>query len=242
MENVRKEDLGDGVWLYTAPDCPVMTDSLLLAGFSAGCVSPSAGKKGIRAADLGTGCGILPFLWSKHPQFVSVVGVELLPGACRLAQKAAAMQGLQDRLQFIQQDFNLPCEELRRESFDLVACNPPYFETQGGKISANPSRASARAETACTLEGIAAKASALLRFGGVFCLCHRPEQLCRVLEAMRRSRLEPKKMQVVQPREGKRPNLVMVCGKKGGKPGLELLPVRLLTGERGSMEKGWPVF
>lgn len=233
MEGIRKEDLGDGVWLYTAPSCPVTTDSLLLAAFSAGCASPPSGKKKIRAADLGAGCGILPFIWSKDPRFTSILGVELQPGACRLAQAAAREQGLEERLRFVCRDFKQIGGPLQRESFDLVACNPPYFEVSAGKISPDPARAAARTQLTGSLQDAAASAAAMLRFGGAFCICHRPERLCGVLETMRRNRLEPKKLQAVQPREGMPPSLILICGKKGGKPGLEMLPVRVLTTERG---------
>lgn len=236
MNRVRKEELGNGVWLYTAPFCPVMTDSLLLASFSAGCAAPSSGKKKICAVDLGTGCGILPFLWSKNPRFASILGIELQQEACCLAQKAANEQEMQGRLQFICQDLRQSGQGLQRESFDLVACNPPYFQRGGGDVSADPLRASARTETTCSLEEITSAAFSLLRFGGVFCLCHRPERLCDVLQVMRRFRLEPKKLQMVQPWEGKAPNLVMICGKKGGRPGLKLLPVEFLMPKRGRRE------
>lgn len=93
MNRVRKEELGNGAWVYTAPFCPVMTDSLLLASFSARCAAPSSGKKKICAVDLGTGCGILPFLWSKNPRFASILGIELQQETCCLAQKAAKSRG-----------------------------------------------------------------------------------------------------------------------------------------------------
>ena len=48
MNRVRKEELGNGVWVYTAPFCPVMTDSLLLASFSAGCAAVFRKKENMR--------------------------------------------------------------------------------------------------------------------------------------------------------------------------------------------------
>ena len=45
-----------------------------------------------------------------------------------------------------------------------------------------------------------------------------------VLAVMREVNLEPKRLQLVQPREGAPANLLLVEGIHGGKPGLEVMP------------------
>ena len=60
-----------------------------------------------------------------------------------------------------------------------------------------PAARLARHETACTLADAAAAASRLLKSGGRFCLCLRPERLCDAMDVLRRARLEPKRLRLV---------------------------------------------
>ncbi len=227
MQGKRLEPLGGGLEIYTAPACPVTTDSLLLAGFA---VSAS-GRRPVRAADLGTGNGILPLLWSREPRFTPIVGVEIQPALCRLARESVEYNRLSGRIQIICADIRFITGILPRETFDLVSCNPPYYQLGAGKKSADTSRLAARSEENCSLDGAVQAAAALLRYGGRLCMCHRPERLCDLLEAMRRHGVEPKVVQLVQHRAGQRPKFVLACGKKGGKPGLDIWPTRVLTEE-----------
>ena len=69
------------------------TDSFLLGSF------PRL-KPGLRVCDLGSGTGLLGLLLFQRQRALSVTGVELLPDAVRLAEQAAARNGLADRLIF----------------------------------------------------------------------------------------------------------------------------------------------
>ena len=115
-----------------------------------------------------------------------------------------------------------------RGSYDLVACNPPYFT--GGFQSADPRRAAARHENSCTIGDVAGCAARLLRDGGKFFLCHRPEHLSRVLCALSAAGLEPKRLRFVKKSPESAPWLFLCEAQKGRKPGLVLLP-DLLPGE-----------
>ena len=172
-------------------------------------------------------------MWSKRKEISPIVGVELQGEVCALARRSAQEQGLAGQIRFLQGDIREENSLPPRESFDLAACNPPYFEPRAGKLSPAPLRAAARAESHCTLEEAVTAAAGLLRFGGSFCLCHRPERLCDVVQALRRYRIEPKILQGVQPRPEQRPNLILLCGRKGGAPGLEIRPTLFLSEERG---------
>ena len=110
-------------------------------------------------------------------------------------------------------------------------CNPPYFAEGSGRAS--ESMAVARSEAVCTLADAVTAAAWCLRTGGAFCLVHRPERLAELLSLMGGAGLEPKRLRLVQHRLEKQPSLVLVEGRKGARPGLEVLPTLILTGPDG---------
>ena len=164
------------------------SDALLLARFC-------PPKRGQKAADLCSGCGIVSLEWHD-----------------------SGHRG--------------PCADLRayREgegSFDLCACNPPYFTA--GFQSSNAARATARHETDCTLEDVCACGFRLLKDGGRLALCHRPERLAEVLAVLRAHRLEPKRLAFVKNRAESAPWLFLVEAQKNRKTGLKIEPDILIA-------------
>lgn len=94
-----------------------------------------------------------------------------------LAERAAAENRLTDRLTFQSIDLRQVRQHFSTGSFDLVVCNPPYYPPASGKVSGDSARRTARSETEASLADICAAASYLLRWGGKFCLVHKPERL-----------------------------------------------------------------
>ena len=124
------------------------------------------------------------------------------------------------------------CADLRsfREgagSYDLCACNPPYFTA--GELAADRARATARHETDCTLDDVCKCAFRLLKDGGRLSLCHRPERLAEVLAVLRANRLEPKRLAFVKNRPDAAPWLFLVEAQKNRKTGLRVEPDVLIS-------------
>ena len=93
------------------------SDALLLARFA----EP---KRLQRAADLCSGCGIVSLEWHDRGHRGPCAAIELQPEASALLSEALTAQNIDH--------INPCCTDLRtfREgegSFDLCACNPPYF-------------------------------------------------------------------------------------------------------------------
>ena len=193
------------------------SDALLLARFA----EP---KRLQRAADLCSGCGIVSLEWHDRGHRGPCTALELQPEGSALLAEAVAQQGL---------DHITPvCADLRswREgegSFDLCACNPPYFTD--GPQSANAAHALARHENTCTLEDVCTCAFRLLKDGGRFALCHRPERLAEVLAVLRAHRLEPKRLAFVKNQPDAAPWLFLVEAQKNRKTGLRIEPDVLLS-------------
>ena len=221
MERLERLD-GTGWSLrYDAGGCPPGTDSLLLAGF------PRL-KPGVRICDLGSGSGLLALLLLRREPSAHVTCVEIQPAFCALAEQNRAENGLEDRMA-------VRCADLRDTaalppagSFDLVISNPPYFPAGTGASAPSPLRRSVREETSCTLEEVCRAAARLLRWGGTFCLVHRPERLADLCVCLRSEALEPKRLRLVQPGDRQAPSLVLLEGRLGGGRGVRVEPPLIL--------------
>ena len=116
----------------------------------------------------------------------------------------------------------------------MVVCNPPYYPAGSGRLPETEALRAARSETGCTLEDICTAAAWLLRWGGSFCLVHKPERLSELFCCMTAHGIEPKRLRLVCHREGAVPNLVLIEGRRGGKPGLKIEPTLILRRPDGS--------
>ena len=83
-------------------------------------------KRGLRVCDLGCGTGLLGLLLLQHQPELQVTGVDILPEAIRLAEKAAVENDLANRLTFHNGDLRQLKSRFPTGSVDLVVCNPPY--------------------------------------------------------------------------------------------------------------------
>ena len=142
--------------------------------------------------------------------------------SARLAEQAAARNGLADRLIFRRGDLRKIRGLLPAGGFDLVVCNPPYYPAGSGRLPETEALRAARSETGCTLEDICTAAAWLLRWGGSFCLVHKPERLADLCCALRARGLEPKRLRLVCRRAGDAPSLLLLEARRGGRPGLDI--------------------
>lgn len=189
-------------------------------------------KPGMRVCDLGCGTGLLALLLLQRQRSLTVTGLDIQPEAVRLGALAASENGLSDRLTFRLEDLRETV--LPAGTFDLVVCNPPYFPPSSGPPPRGESRRTARTEASCTLEDVCRAASRLLRWGGSFCLVHKPERLADLLCALRQAGAEPKRLRLVCVRPERAPSLVLAEARRGGRPGLTVQPPLILERPDGS--------
>ena len=203
------------------------TDSILLADF----VNTASRKKGI---DLGCGSGILPLLLLCKTEKLHMTGLEINPLAAACAEANLQENGLSPRSQIITGDIRSSRELFASGEFDLVVSNPPYFAEGSGFTSPKADRAAARGEALCTLEDICAAAAYLCRTGGAFFMVHRAERLTDALCLMRKHGLEPKRLRTVSHSAEKDPSLVLIEARRGGNPGIKILPPLFIRNHDGS--------
>ncbi len=208
------------------------TDTILLASFS-------LPKTGETCADFGTGCGAIPLIWCAKAKPKKIYGVEIQREACEMARRSVELNRLTGTVELLCCDMTAIRQKaaLPANRFDLIACNPPYKEEGAGLKNPEESRRVARHEVACSFAEIARSAVYLLRFGGRFCCCLRPERLCSVLLDLRNAGLEPKRLRLVQQRADKSPSLFLLQANRGGKPGMVIDPVLLIEDGGGYSEE-----
>lgn len=203
-----------GPYALEQPDgvFPLGGDTLALSAFAT--VRPRW-----RICDLGTGSGALLLLLAERENTLELNGVELNPIAAMAAQDNLERNCLAGQVL---------CGDLRTAplpagQFDLVISNPPYFPVGSGT-----SGGSARTEETCTLDELCACASRLVKNGGRFALCHRPERLVDVLTCLRTHRLEPKRLKLLAHSPTQSPSTILVEAIRQGKPGLVIESCYLL--------------
>ena len=167
-----------------------------------------------------------------------VACLDIQDQAVRQVQQSIALNHLEERLTVQQADLRDHRQLYPAGSFTLVSMNPPYKPVDTGILSPEPWDQIARHEVCCTLEDACAAAGYLLQFGGRFCICHRPERLADIVTAMRAHDLEPKRLRLVQHREGEAPFLLLMEGRKGAKPYLTAEPTLILESPAGQAEMG----
>lgn len=185
-------------------------DAVLIADFA-------KMKKDAKAADLGTGTGIIPLILKHKYDPERVFAVEVQPEVADLARRTVEINGLQECIRVIEGNVKEAPGLIGKGTLDAVVTNPPYVTQGAGIPGGDPVKNTARQETEGTLEDFVRCAAELLKEKGDFYMIHRPSRLADVVETCRRFRLEPKEMQFIQPREGKAPNIFMIhCVKYGG--------------------------
>ncbi|MCM1364236.1 MAG: tRNA1(Val) (adenine(37)-N6)-methyltransferase [Faecalibacterium sp.] len=208
-ESERLEPLGNNMEIVVSDDHTFGTDAVLLAAFA------NIRKKD-KACDMGTGCGIIPLIWCKG-EVNNITAVDIQKKACSQAQKSVELNALKEKMTVVNADIRSLKGVLDLGTYDLVTMNPPYKPVGTGIESISDADKIARHETMCTIDDAVAAAASLLKFGGRFCMCHRPERLCDIICSMRNGKIEVKRIRFVVQSEGKAPWLVLVEGKRGAK-------------------------
>ena len=188
---------------------PLSTDSMVLAHFA-------RLPKNARVLDLGSGCGTLGLLLCSKDPNCHVTGVELDEQAHEEALENIRRNELQSRMESICADLRSVSEKFSPGSFSCCVSNPPYF----GAGALSQSLPTARQEGSCTPEDLFACGSRALKFGGDFCLVHKPERLAELITTAAKYQLEAKRLCLLRHRENAPVNLILLQLRKGAKPGL----------------------
>lgn len=188
-------------------------DAVLLSGFASVC-------EGEKVLDLGTGTGILPILLEAKYPGEHYIGLEIQAESAEMARRSVIYNDLQDKIDIIEGDIKEASKIFGKASMDVITSNPPYMTNHHGLKNPNDAKAIARHELLCSLDDVVRETAAVLKPRGRAYFVHRPSRLVEIFEAMRKYRIEPKRMRLVYPYVDKEPNMVLIEGVRGGRPQL----------------------
>lgn len=190
-------------------------------------------KGNIDIIDLGTGTGIIPLLLYGKTNAKSITGLEIQEPLVEMARRSMVINGLTDKIKILHGDIKAPGEEVLPNHYDVVVSNPPYMRVDAGLKNAEATKTISRHEILCNIEDILIFSKRMLKDRGRLFLVHRPERLGDIISLMRKYKIEVKNLQFVYPSISKQANLLLIEGRKGGRPGLETEAPLIVYNEEG---------
>lgn len=190
------------------------SDSILLSKFA-------RAKCGDKVADFCSGSGVVGFhFMCLNGCAESLTLFEMQPALADMSRRTAKLNGFDcevvcTRLQDIGREYD--------DKFSLILCNPPYEKS--GFENEVYERAVCRKEITLTLKEITEVAFRKLKFGGRLDIIMRADRAAELIFLLKSRGLEPKRMRFVAGAPAAKPYLVMVEAVKGGKEGVDVLPV-----------------
>lgn len=173
-------------------------------------------KKKHRVIDLCTGTGIVPFLIYGKYKPKEVIGIEIQEDMVEMAIRSSKYNEVENVVSFKSADLKDLKYLSSLGTFDVLTVNPPYKLNNSGIVNLDDKLAIARHEIMCSLEDVIVASRKLLKDNGRMFIVHRPERLIDIFELMRKYKIEPKRVQMVQPNINKAPNIVLVEGQRDG--------------------------
>lgn len=193
-------------------------DSVLLPNF----ITINESTKNI--LDIGCGNAPIPLILSTKTN-AHITGIEIQKEVSEMAKESVQLNKLENKIDIINEDIKTFYKTATPEFYDIITCNPPYFEVkETSRFNKNDYKTIARHEVTLKLEDILQISRKLLKNGGTLGLVHRPERLIDILLTMRKYNIEPKKIRLIYPGKNKEANILLIEGKKNGKKGLKVLP------------------
>ena len=239
MERIENTGFGNIKLIRDPEQFCYGVDAVILADF-ANSLYPAFKK----AADLGTGNGIIPLILSHKNSEAHITGVEIQPDAADMAMRSCRLNGLEEKINFVVADVadiadgklgeSIKDLALYEGSMDMVTCNPPYFVKGGAIPSSSKAKFIARHETTAGVEDFIKTAEKLLKRKGHFFMVHRPSRLADIMYYCRKYGLEPKDMRMVVPKPGETPNILLIHCIKGGGRELNVMKELSVYNEDGS--------
>lgn len=192
-------------------------DALLLESFI-------SVRKGTKAAELGTGSGIVSLLLAKRLKKGTITAIEVQASLVRCAKENVRLNGLQGVVDIIQADIMKLKKSFQPGTFDIVFSNPPFRKIRSGLLSPDSERAIARHEIKISLAEILRMAAYLLKDKGRYYMIYHPFRMVEVITLLRGVRLEPKRMRFVHSRRGEEAKMILVEAVKGSGQWLQVEP------------------
>lgn len=203
-------------------------DSVLLPRF----VTINKNVKNI--LDIGTGNAPIPLVLSTRTN-ANIYGIEIQKDIFELAIETVKLNNLDSQIKIINDDVKNIGQYFKSGFFDVIVSNPPYFKlAKKTRKNDDIHKTIARHEINLNLEDFVKISSIYLKNNGVLAVVHRSDRLIEIIELFRKYKLEPKKIQLIYPKENSESNIVLIEGRKNGNSGLKILSPIIAHNKDGS--------
>ncbi len=214
MEKVVKNSLGYDSDLYVYQNKSMFNysvDTILLGNF----VSMTAQVK--RILEIGTNNGALSIFMSARSEKIKIDALEIQEKALKLADRNVKLNNKQDQINLIHGDFNdfyLEHAKNQGKKYDAIVCNPPFYKVDASiKNKGSEEKLIATHELKLTLEDVIKGSAKIINQKGYLAIVEPTERLVDIVTLMRKYGFEPKRIQMIHPREDQKSNLVLVEGR-----------------------------
>ncbi len=222
FDNERIDEVNDDLSLIQKPSGLLFgTDALLLAGYVSG-----EFDFGI---EFGGGSGIISMLLLSRKKLSLCDTVEAQEEYAQLIKRNAELNSLETKMRAVFADVR---EYAPKKDADIIFTNPPYMKTTSGKMCGSDAKSIARHEVCGDISDFLASAKRMLKFGGAFYAVYRPDRLVDLICAMRQNGIEPKRATFVHASPDTEASMVLIEGRRGGKPSLKLTKPLLIYSDK----------
>ena len=203
-------------------------DSVLLPNF----VSIKDSAKNI--VDFCTGNAPIPLILSTKTS-AQIYGVEIQKDIFNLANETVIYNKLEKQIHIINEDVKNLKTIWSGDSVDVITCNPPYFRYSNKSIlNEDEHKIIARHEKTITLKDIVSISKYLLKNNGTLAIVHRTDRLIEIIELFRNNNFEVKRLRFIYPKYNSESNMLLIEGRKNGRPGLKILSPLYIHNNDGS--------
>jgi FkbM family methyltransferase len=188
-----------------------------------------------RILDIGAGVGTVGLCIAVRCPTASVVLLERAPQLVALARENIDRNLLAARVTVVETAIGASVEtltaaDLKPNSFDHVAANPPYHDAERGTRAPDPLKANSHAMAAADLDRWVRFMARMTKAGGMATLVHKADALPAILSAFT-PRFGAIHILPLHPRQGAPASRILVHGVKGSRGPLVLLPGFMLHGD-----------
>ncbi len=172
--------------------------------------------------EVGAGSGIISLIALKRFPKCRIFALEFEKLFVECLKKNAQENKVKDKLFVIQGD--IKSFPFKREVFDVIFSNPPYFKTSTGRKSPYEIENIARRDEKFDLNEFLKTVSLLLKNRGKFYLIFTAFRLAELIYLLKKNRLEPKVMRLVFSYPGSPAKLVLLSAVKNAGEEIKILP------------------
>ena len=157
-------------------------------------------KRPKTALDIGTGSGLLALMLAQRQSDLEIDAIEIDAKSALQAKENVERSPFSDRIRVIHADFRQEVKNISKK-YDLIICNPPYF--QNSFKPENKSRSTARHRTQLDITNLLEGVSQILSVTGLFTLILPMKDSMEFKREASRLQLHPVKQLTIVPVPGK---------------------------------------